>query len=640
MATASFQAYLRSFLFRSNPIPMFLYDGNTLRILGANDAAVARYGYTNKEFRTMSIQNLRSSSDAQAFDSALPVDSEIPSCSLSTHFTREGMPFSVDVRIRPFVRLRRKLFLMSAVDASAWDNERLKLLRSEGIQQSLVNHCPFGIYRLNLTTSRFEQANPALLQFLGYSFEELCSIDIPDLYVEAADRNRLLAELHTTGSVGDFETRFRKKDGTAVRVHLYGYVCTDAETGHRYVHGYTVDLTRQRELEERLSHAHRMETVGRLAGGVAHDFNNITQSISLACELAMQDELAPAVQSKFLEVMHQTARAAEVTRQLLAFSRLQVLHPHVVNVNECVRKALPMLARAVGVDVSIELKLDEETGHVFIDPDQLALVLMQLADNARNAMPRGGALQISTSSSPGDPLLFGPCAVLTVTDTGVGMNEHTLQHIFEPFFSTKETTLANGLGLSTVHGIIAQSKGRIECVSSPGKGAAFNIYLPVAAAQSTVIAKFKGSRPASRVLLAEDDPIVNKHLSHAIQKAGFSIDAVRNGEQALAAFARLQYHLLITDIVMPKIGGIDLTKQLRERFPGLPVVLISGYSEEMSILEHLPLDNTCYLQKPFAVSKLISTMHTLLSQSQGTETESIGSTLAFHPSKKTGPRRE
>jgi PAS domain S-box-containing protein len=625
MATASFQADLRDYLFRSNPIPMFLYDGNTLRILGANDAAAARYGYTRKEFRAMSIRDLR------PVDSALHLDSEIPSRSLCTHCTKEGQPFAVEVRIRPFLCLRRKLYLMTAVDASAWSEMQLKFVRSEEIHRSLVDQCPFGIYRLNLTTSRFEQANPVLLRALGYSFEELCSIDIPDLYAEPADRNRLLSELHNTGNVRDFETRFRKKDGGSVRVSLSGYPCTDADEGHEYIQGYVLDLTRQRELEEQLSHAHRMETVGRLAGGVAHDFNNITQSISLACELAMQDELAPTVQSKFLEVMQQTSRAAEITRQLLAFSRLQVLQPRVVNVNECVRKALPMLTRAVGVDVSIELNLDETTGHVFIDPDQLALVLMQLADNARNAMPQGGVLRVSTSISPGDSLLLEPCAVLTVSDTGIGMDEQTLQRIFEPFFSTRETTLASGLGLSTVHGIIAQSKGRIECTSSIGKGAAFHIYLPVAAARSTAVAKLKSNHVACRVLLAEDDPIVNKHLSHAILKAGFPVDAVSNGEEALAAFTRIQYRLLVTDIVMPRLGGIDLTKRLRDQFPGLPVVLISGYSEEMSVLEHLPLDNTCYLQKPFAVSKLISTMHTLLSLCQVKDTVMIGAASSSRP---------
>jgi PAS domain S-box-containing protein len=584
---------------------MFLYDGNTRRILGANDAAIAKYGYTRKEFRAMSIAGLLPSDVASGAD----LNPEESSRTLCSHSTREGRSFTVELQITPFFRMGRKLFLMSVVDTSAWSDN---LVRSEKFHRSLVEECPFGIYRLNLTTSQIEQANPVLLRALGYNFDELCSIEIPDLYVEPDERNRLLSELHDTGNVRDFATHFRRKDGGSVRVSLSGYLGTDTETGHKYVQGYVWDLTRQRELEDQLSRAHRMETVGRLAGGVAHDFNNITQSISLACELAMQDDLAPAVESKFIEVLQQTTRAAEITRQLLAFSRLQVLQPHVVNVGECVRKALPMLTRAVGVDVSIELDLDENTGLVFIDPDQLALVLMQLADNARTAMPNGGTLRISTSGSSEDSFLHSPCAVLTITDTGVGMDKQTLQHIFEPFFSTRKATLAAGLGLSTVHGIVAQSKGRIECTSSPGKGAAFHIYLPIAPTRASAPANSKESNGACRVLLAEDDPIVNKHLSHAIRNAGFPVDNVRNGEEALAAFARVPYRLLITDLVMPKLGGIDLTKRLRSQFPGLPVVLISGYSEELSVFHHLPLDNTCYLQKPFSVSKLISTIHDLL----------------------------
>jgi two-component system, cell cycle sensor histidine kinase and response regulator CckA len=186
--------------------------------------------------------------------------------------------------------------------------------------------------------------------------------------------------------------------------------------------------------------------------------------------------------------MQQTARAAEITRQLLAFSCRQLLQPRVVNINDCVRKALSILTRAIGLDVSIELELDETVDEIFVDPDQLDIVLMHLADNARIAMPQGGRLRISTAArhevyDPIKDLLSEPWTVLIISDTGAGMDKRTLRHIFEPFFSTKNTTLTSGLGLSTVHGIIAQSKGRIECESSPGQGATFRIYLPIAARQ-------------------------------------------------------------------------------------------------------------------------------------------------------------
>jgi len=619
METPSFHSDLRKFLFRSNPVPMFLYDGRSLRIRGANDAAIAKYGYTCKEFRAMTVRDLRPCGYAPALDTALLLDLEAPSCSLWTHSNKAGKSFAVEISVIPFNR--RSLFLMSAVDASAWSEARLKLCRSEEIHRSLVEQCPFGIYRLNLTTSRFEQANPVLLRTLGYSLEELCSVEIVSLYVDPADRARYLADLHANGSVQGFETRFRKKDGGIVRASLSGYLATDAENGHQYTRGYVLDITRQRDLEEQLSQSQRMDAVGRLAGGVAHDFNNITQSISLSCELALRSQIAPAIESKLLDIMQQSARAAEITRQLLAFSRRQVLQPRVLNINDCVRKALPMLTSVGGVDVKVELDLDDAVDRIFIDPDQFALVLMHLASNAGAAMPQGGLLRISTSTSADNSdALTGkssdPYAVLAVSDTGAGMDAKTLQRIFEPFFSTKDTTLASGLGLSTVYGIIAQSKGRVECESSPGEGTTFRIYLPIASAQPSA-AGFKSADKATRILLAEDDVGVNENLSQALRKAGFSVEAVCDGEKALAAFERQHPDIVITDIVMPRIGGVELTKRVRQQLPALPVVLISGYSEEIGILQQVPHDQIAYLQKPFTSTQLIRMIHKLLSATAG-----------------------
>jgi CheY-like chemotaxis protein len=358
-----------------------------------------------------------------------------------------------------------------------------------------------------------------------------------------------------------------------------------------------------------------MEAVGRLAGGVAHDFNNITQSISLSCELALQHQLAPAIQSKLLDIMQQTSRAAEITRQLLAFSRRQVLQPRVVNLNDCIRKALSMLTRVVGVSVSIDLQLDETLGHVFVDPEQLTLVLMHLADNARVAMPQGGRLQIATSLAPVSAASApaAPCLLLTVTDTGVGMNEATLQRIFEPFFSTKNTTLTTGLGLSTVHGIIAQSRGRIECESALGRGTTFRIFLPIAAGKPTVDSvRVPAPINGLRILLAEDDPLVNKHLTDSLKLAGFAVDSVFDGEQALSTFAHGRYQLVVTDIVMPKLGGVELTHRLRQLAPQLPILIISGCSEEVSEIQHLPPNHIAYLQKPFATTQLTATLRRLL----------------------------
>jgi PAS domain S-box-containing protein len=601
MVTSTFQADLRNFLFRSNPVPMFLFDSASLRVLGANDAAVEKYGYTCRELRSMTVRDLRPYSETPALESALLLDHEAPAHSLWTHTTKTG-----------------KVCLMSAVDASAWSEARLKLVRSEEIHRSLVEECPFGIYRLNLTTGRFQQVNPVLLRGSGYTFDELSSIDMPSLYVDPGDRDRYLSELLAAGSIKDFETRLRKRNGEVARVVLSGYLCTDSETGHQHIQGYLVDITRQREIEEQLNHSHRMESVGRLAGGVAHDFNNITQSISLSCELALQNTLAPAIESKLLDIMQQTSRAAEITRQLLAYSRRQVLQPRVVNINTCIRKSLAILTRAVGVDVSIDLKLDDTVDHIIVDPEQLTLVLMHLGDNARVAMPHGGVLRVTTTTRQGTQDVHGttlsdPCAMLIVSDTGIGMNEATQRRIFEPFFSTKNTTLTTGLGLSTVHGIISQSRGRIECDSTVGIGTTFRIYLPFAADRPSITTPhFNGDVDGFRILLAEDDPIVNKHLTAAIRHAGFAIDSVSNGEEALIQFGTQRYDILITDIMMPKLGGVELTNRVRQQKPDMPVILISGFTEEVSALQSLPKDRIAYLQKPFSTPQLVSKVRHLL----------------------------
>jgi CheY-like chemotaxis protein len=232
-------------------------------------------------------------------------------------------------------------------------------------------------------------------------------------------------------------------------------------------------------------------------------------------------------------------------------------------------------------------------------------------------MPSGGTLRISTAPAPlapdqPDGTPAEPSIVLTVSDTGIGMDEPTRRRIFEPFFSTKDSTHTTGLGLSTVHGIVHQSKGRIECESALGHGATFRIYLPMATALPAAAVPDR----RCRLLLAEDDPLVNKHLTQALKEAGFSVLPVRNGEEALAAFARQPFQIVVADIVMPKVSGVELTRRLRQLAPALPVVLISGYNEQTSVLQNFPQNQIAFLQKPFASPTLIAILRNLLSATE------------------------
>ena len=612
MAASDFQSELRNILFRCNPVPMFLYDNRSLRILAANDAATVRYGYSAREFRAMTLPKLRPSGDGPALNQPAVLDPGEPQRALWTHADKQGRSFLVELRAVPFPHCSRRLRLLSAIDVTPGQEAQQKLTHTAQFNRTLVEECPFGIYRLNLTTRRYEHANPALLNLLGYALQEFLALDQASFFPDLSARDAYLADLRATGRLREIETRLRARDGRLLRVSISCSLCINPETGDECILAYVRDLTRQHELEEQLDHTHRMEAVGRFAGGIAHDFNNITQSISLSCELALHAPLPPAIQSKLYGILNQATRAAEITQQLLAFSRLQLLQPRIVNLNQCIRGALPMLHRALGSGVSVELRLEETLAPIVIDPDQLNLVLMHLADNARAAMPAGGTLRISTAPAPLKPLQLDgapaePCVVLTVADTGIGMDETTRRRIFEPFFSTKNTTHTTGLGLSTVHGIVHQSNGRIECESAPGHGAAFRIYLPIAATLPAA-----APVPRCRLLLAEDDPLVNKHLTQALSEAGFAVHSVHNGEEALDAFASQSFQIVVTDILMPKVSGVELTRRLRQLVPNLPVVLISGYSEHLSVLQELPHNQVAFLQKPFAGPTLIAVLRNLL----------------------------
>jgi PAS domain S-box-containing protein len=227
---------------------MFLYDGGTLRILHANDVALTQYGYSQSELRSMTIRDLRPHGDAPSLGTALLLDSETPSKSIWTHASKAGKNFPVEVKIVPFKRGHRNLWLMSAVDASAWSNARLKLVHSEEMHRSLVEKSPFGIYRLDLTTDRFEQVNPVLLEMLGFTRGELFTCVIRDLYIDPNDRDRFLSSLRSAGIAQNFETRLRRKDGSIIRTSISGYLCAHVDTGDQYVQGYVLDITRQREL--------------------------------------------------------------------------------------------------------------------------------------------------------------------------------------------------------------------------------------------------------------------------------------------------------------------------------------------------------------------------------------------------------
>ena len=379
------------------------------------------------------------------------------------------------------------------------------------------------------------------------------------------------------------------------------------------------DRERGRKLEQELRQAQKMEAVGRLAGGVAHDFNNLLTVITGYARLALsRAQPGDPLSGDLEEVIRASEGAASLTRQLLTFSRRQVLAPIVLNLNQRVTEMSKMLKRIIGEDVMLATRLDPELANVKADPGQVEQVIMNLAVNARDAMPGGGTLTIATANATLDeaeareltdaPL--GPHIVLSVTDTGTGMTPETKAHLFEPFFTTKEQGKGTGLGLSTVYGIVRQSGGSIEVLSEVGKGSTFRIRLPKVTEN---VEPGKGTRVTRRapagsetVLLVEDSDSLRRLVHHVLQKQGYTVLMANDGEFALQLGKEYAgpIHLLVTDVVMPRMGGMELAQKLLVTRPDTRVLYTSGYIEGAGLEQAVSGGKQAFLAKPFTPDEL------------------------------------
>jgi nitrogen-specific signal transduction histidine kinase len=375
-------------------------------------------------------------------------------------------------------------------------------------------------------------------------------------------------------------------------------------------------------LEGRLRQSQKMEAVGRLAGGVAHDFNNLLTAITGSLALALRD-VDPANRAhRWLKETDKAAwRAAALTHQLLAFSRQQVIAPRVVDLRAVVEGAGSMLSRMIGEDVALRIRVSDEPCMVEVDQGQLEQVLLNLAANARDAMPDGGTLAIEVSRSKGTQAHTGrasrgPSVVMTVTDTGAGMNDDVQARIFEPFFTTKPAGSGTGLGLAMVYGAVEQNGGSIDVVSKPGRGSTFRIHLPEKRGQKAARPELQTDLPrgSETVLLVEDEAAVREVTREQLESLGYHVLSCADAAEALAACAGRAdpLHLLLTDVVMPGMNGRELAERLTQGRPGLRVLYTSGYGEDV-IARHGVLEpGVLLLQKPYALTKLAGLVRTAL----------------------------
>ena len=485
-----------------------------------------------------------------------------------------------------------------------WQRRRAELAmrESQGRLRLIFDHVSDALFIAD-DSGTIIDANPAACALSGKALEKLRSLNMREVLPEGgSDPRAHLAR-------GEPELlRLRQSNGRVLDVRSAAFAPG--------VLVYTVrDLTRQRELEDQLAQAQKMEAVGQLAGGVAHDFNNLLTVIMSYSSLLLADAGTDlAVRGDIQEISDAAGRAAALTRQLLAFSRKQVLQLRAVNVNAVVTDVEKMLRRLIGEDISLTTHLDSNLALINADPGQLEQVLINLAVNARDAMPSGGALTISTdnaelSDEHGERHLGaapGRYVMVAVTDTGSGMTKEVKQRLFEPFYTTKGLGQGTGLGLATVHGIVKQSGGDIYVYSEPGYGTTFKVYFPCLTKVADMVlttTEYRAVAPrgSETLLLAEDDDALRTLGARVLVALGYKVLVARTGREALRIVADHQgpIDLIATDVVMPEMNGSQLVEKVLEARPDIRVLFMSGYTDDEVMRRGVIDGQTAFLQKPF-----------------------------------------
>jgi two-component system cell cycle sensor histidine kinase/response regulator CckA len=511
--------------------------------------------------------------------------------------------------------------------------------RSEELFRTLFENAADAIY-IGEPSGRLIEANEAASRMLGFSREELLSMGISELDTPEAAvllPNRV-AQLMARGRLS-FETAHRRKDGTAVPIEVSAAMIDLG--GRPAILAIARDVSERNRLEEQLRQAQKMEGIGQLAGGIAHDFNNLMTAVRGNASLALMSLPDDSPAREELGQIEQAAdRAAALTRQLLAFARRSELKPEVIDLSAVVGRLVPMLQRLLGEDVALVTRSASLKGRVLADPSKIEQVIVNLAVNARDAMPDGGELTIEVADAQLDDEFIrqhrlatpGHNVLLAVSDTGTGMDEATMGHLFEPFFTTKAPGQGTGLGLATVDGIVKQSGGCILTDSEPGKGSTFRVYLP-SVGHSPTRPREPQQAPAvpappcrtGTILVVEDEPSVRSLACKLLERAGYRVIAAATGAEALEVDPQ-EVDLLLTDVVMPSMSGREVADRLAARRPDLQVLFMSGHADR-TIVKHGVLDPTIrYLPKPFTAQTLVEAVDAAISDGKAAEGEETRAT--------------
>ena len=609
--------------------------------LDANPRALERLGYSRDEIQGLGFADLLDMNDLpRALDAALEVLKNGRN-SRTSEFrlrTRTGGFLWVDVAS---VRLDRAgvphSILGIARDVTERKLAEQVLLASEERFRSIFNHAAEMIFLYD-EDGRFLDANDRALSTLGYTRTELSTLEFEDLLDEkdAKIAAQGLGRVLASGSSDEMvEYRIKTREGKHVWVEVTG-VRIVFSTGNVAALGIARDISDKKQAEaslvaaeEQLIQAQKMEAVGRLAGGVAHDYNNILSVITGRCDLIL-DELDDdhPLRGDIGEIAGAAEMAAELTRQLLAFGRKQVMRAEVLDVNGIVRDLEKLIVRLVGEDIDLHTDLAPDIPPISADRGQVEQVIVNLAVNARDAMAGGGKLIVETGMADLDEAYAGlhvsvdpgHYVMLAVSDTGEGMDVETSARVFEPFYTTKEKGRGTGLGLSTVYGIVKQSGGHIVAYGHPGQGTTFKVYFPAVHGQPEVPARPSQAPAASggseSVLVVEDEETVRRLVVRILEHKGYTVLEAASGPEArdLVREERPDIHLLLTDVVMPGMSGRQLADSLVDEIDGLKVLFMSGYTDD-AIVDHGLLEKgIAYISKPFSANALAERVRLVLDE--------------------------
>jgi two-component system cell cycle sensor histidine kinase/response regulator CckA len=608
--------------------------GKTLdgRITSWNAAAERIFGYTEREMLGQSVfilvpPELHATEDAML---AKVRQGDRVEFSVTQRIRKDGTRIAVSLTVSPIWDPSGVVIGVSSIQRDVTERERAaeELVRREERYRALVTASSQIVWTAD-TQGRFDERQPAWEAYTGQTEEESAGFGWLEAF-HPDDRESLKRAWFEAIDRHTFEER-------AARVwhhehHRYRHSVTRAAPVHRsdgsvreWI-GTLTDVEEQHTAAERLRQAERLESVGRLAGGVAHEANNQMTVVLGAADFLLRHHRDDRTREDLQHIRQAAQRTAAITQQLLAFSRRQFLQPQLVDLNAIVRKLQSVLQRALGETSQVVLRLSSELGSVRADPGQLDQVLLNLALNARDAMPDGGVLTLETGrvvlntgyvAAKGlQTMQPGSYVRLMASDTGRGMDQETLQRVFEPFFTTKPMGQGTGLGLSTVYGIIKQSGGFIWVYSEPGQGTTFKIYLPevqhLSSAERPPTAAVTGGSEV--ILLAEDDELVRSVLARSLREYGYDVLEARDGIDALEVVSRRPSppNLVIMDAVMPRLNGRELSRELRKRWPGVSTLFISGYTDLDSHARGLLEEGCDFLQKPIETEVLASKVHSIL----------------------------